>query len=119
MISHYLLSLLIWFPIAGGFLTLATGNDQHLEANRWVALLFAIITMFLAVLLYADFNSSLWQMQFVENVPWIPAFNIHYSLGVDGISMLFILLTCFTNLIVILAAWRAVTKKSRNTWRCF
>jgi NADH-quinone oxidoreductase subunit M len=110
MLSHYILSLLIWFPIAGGLFTLATGNDKHTEANRWVALMFAIITLLLCVPLYLDFDSSQWQMQFVENVSWIPALHIRYALGVDGISMLFILLTCFTNLIVILAAWRAVTK---------
>ncbi len=110
MLGQYILSLLIWFPILGGFLTLATGNDKHAQINRWVALTFAIITLLLCVPLYMNFDATQWQMQFVENVSWIPMLNVHYALGVDGISMLFILLTCFTNLIVVLAAWRAVTK---------
>lgn len=111
MFANEILSLLIWLPILGGALVLATGNDKHAEATRWVALVFGIFTMLLAILAYINFNPALWQMQFVEDVAWIPALHVRYSLGIDGISLLFILLTCFTNLIIILAAWHGVKTK--------
>jgi len=111
MILNDLLSLLIWVPILGGFFVLATGNDQHAQANRWVALVFALITLALCIPLYLNFDTTSWQLQFVENKDWIPALNVRYALGVDGISILFILLTSFTNIIIILAAWHTIRVK--------
>lgn len=111
MLQHILLSLLIWVPMIGGLLCLLMGrSDTRAEAVRWVATTFALITLALCIPLYMDFNAASWHMQFVEFIPWIPAFNINYSLGVDGISVLFIILTCFTNLIVVLSSWRVIKK---------
>lgn len=112
MLQNWLLSLLIWVPIIGGCIVIATGNDdKNADAARWVSLVFALLTLALCVPLYCDFNASTWHMQFVENHSWIPALNIRYALGVDGLSVLFIMLTCFTNLIIILAAWRGIRIK--------
>ena len=112
MLPHWILSLLIWLPIVGGLVVLATGqNDERPEAARWVALIFSLLTLALCVPLLLMFNADTWHFQFVENYSWIPSLNIHYALGIDGISLLFIVLNCFTTLIVILAAWRSVSTK--------
>jgi len=109
MLSHILLSLFIWFPILGGVLCIVMGHrGVSNEAVRWVATLLAILLLALCIPLYLGFDPSRWQMQFTEFLPWIPALNINYSLGVDGISVLFIILTCFTTLIIVLSSWKVV-----------
>ncbi|MDF2939817.1 MAG: nuoM [Gammaproteobacteria bacterium] len=109
MLANYLLSLLIWLPIVGGMLVLMLSKiHSGTVLPRWVALLFAVATLGLCVPLYMGFDASSYHMQYVENYSWIPQFGLRYALGVDGISLLFIALTCFTNLIIILAAWRVV-----------
>lgn len=107
MLSHaYLLSVLIWLPIFGGAATLLL--SQRPEAARWFALAVALATLLLSVPLYTSFDHGTAAMQFVQNVPWIPAFDIHYHLGVDGISVALVLLTAFTTILVIVGAWRAI-----------
>ena len=56
-------------------------------------------------------------MQFEEKASWIPAFNIFYHLGVDGISMPLIMLTTFTTVLVVLAGWEVIKDARRSTWR--
>jgi len=107
LFQGYLLSLLIWVPILGAIVVLAMGqNDSRVCLIRTVALIFSILTLLLCWPLLQGFNPNDWHLQFVENRVWIPEWHLAYSLGVDGISVLFILLTCFTNLIIILAACR-------------
>jgi len=111
-LSSYILSLVIWVPIIGGFLVLATkGDETKAEAARWIGLIFSLITMVICIPLYLSFNVNDPSMQFVENISWIPLLNVHYALGVDGISLLFILLTSFTTFIVILSAWNTIDYK--------
>jgi NADH-quinone oxidoreductase subunit M len=108
-LANFLLSLLIWLPIIGGVLVLMLSKVHAGTAvPRWIALIVALATLGLCIPLYMGFDFSSYQMQFTETYTWIPQFGIQYSLGVDGISLLFIALTCFTNLIIILAAWRVV-----------
>lgn len=112
MFHQDLLNLLIWLPVVGGIVVLAIGfQDQRKHLTRWVSLVFALLTLALCVPLYMQFNPAQWHMQFVENLPWIPSLNIRYSLGVDGISVLFIMLSCFTNLVIILSSWRSIQNK--------
>lgn len=108
MLSHHLLSLLIWLPMLGGILAIAVGGDEHPDRARIVALITTLICWGLCVLLYLGFDNSSSAMQFKEFVPWIKAYNINYSLGVDGISLPLILLSNFTTLLVILAAWHSI-----------
>ncbi|MDF2529325.1 MAG: nuoM [Gammaproteobacteria bacterium] len=109
MLANWLLSLLIWVPIVGGVLVLMLSKIHSGTAlPRWAALIFALATLALCIPLYAGFDASSYQMQFLERYNWIPQFGLQYALGVDGISVLFIMLTCFTNLIIILSAWRVV-----------
>ena len=102
-----LLSLTIWLPIVGGVLVLASG-DRAANATRWTALTVAILTFIVSLPLYSSFDPATAQMQFVERVSWIPAFNVEYYLGVDGISMPLILLTTFVSILVIIAGWEVI-----------
>ena len=107
-----LLSLLIWVPVAGGIWALALARqDENSPLVRPVALSVAIVTFLLSLPLYAQFDTTTAAMQFTEKLAWIPAFNIHYHLGVDGISMPMILLTTFTTVLVVLAGWEVITYK--------
>ncbi len=78
---------------------------------RWVALIFSVVIFGFSVPLYTGFDTTTAAMQFVESVPWIATYNVNYHLGVDGISMLFILLTTFMTVIVVIAGWKVIDYK--------
>ncbi len=105
------LSLAIWVPIIAGILVLFQSGDHLKTSARWTALIGSVIGLVVAVPLWAGFNNGTAALQFVEVLPWIPRFNIRYALGVDGISMLFILLNSFTTILVIIAAWEVIQEK--------
>src|SRR5579871_5927962 len=105
------LSILIWLPVIGGIAVLFTGGDRYAARARFIALFFSLANIFLCIPLYLHFDQQTSAMQFVENITWIPAYGIHYALGVDGISLPLIFLTVFTTLLVILASWTTVHKK--------
>ncbi|MEN9471017.1 MAG: NADH-quinone oxidoreductase chain [Pseudomonadota bacterium] len=109
LFKNHLLSLLIWLPVLGGVIAVAIDGDRYPQRARITALITCLVTLALCIPLYLDFNPALSRMQFQENIPWISVYNINYSLGIDGISLPLILLTIFTTLLVILAAWRSVT----------
>ena len=103
-----LLSLSIWLPIVIGGLLLAIGRDNNAGAVRWFALVGSIVSFLVTLPLIGGFDTSTAAMQFVENASWIERFNIHYHLGVDGISMWFVPLTAFISIIVVIAAWEVI-----------
>ncbi|MCK0511126.1 NADH-quinone oxidoreductase subunit M [Aromatoleum buckelii] len=105
------LSLAIWVPILGGLLVLATGSDRNAPLARFLAMLVAIAGFLVTLPLYSQFDASTSAMQFVEILPWIPRFNINYHLGVDGISVLFILLNAFITIMVVIAGWQVIREK--------
>ena len=109
--SDHLLSLAIWVPIAFGLVVLATGSDRNAPLARMLALFGALAGLLVTIPLYTGFDVSTPAMQFVELSPWITHFNINYSLGVDGISMLFVLLNSFITVIVVLAGWKVIDNK--------
>ena len=112
MDSQYpLLSLAIWVPILGGLLVLATGSDRNAPLARMLAFAVAVAGFVVTLPLYADFDTTTSAMQFVEMSSWVPRFNIHYHLGVDGISVLFLLLNAFITIIVVLAGWKVIEDK--------
>lgn len=106
-----LLSLAIWTPIIFGVVLLALGRDDQVRTVRWVALIGSIVSLLVTVPLYTGFKLGTAAMQFVEKAPWIERLNINYHLGVDGISLWFILLTAFINLIVVIAGWEVITRR--------
>lgn len=101
-----LLSLLIWLPIIGGLILLMMPVDHR--AIRPLGLLMALLTFALSLFLIVGFDSTTHEMQFVERLSWIPAFNIEYYLGIDGFSMPLIVLTTFSTLLVVIAAWEVI-----------
>lgn len=105
-----LLSLLIWLPILGGALVLALG-ERRADAARWVSLAFALLVFVLSIPLLTGFDYANAGLQFLERREWIPAFNIEYHLGADGISVALIVLTTLTTALVLIGAWASVTKR--------
>jgi NADH-quinone oxidoreductase subunit M len=106
-----LLSLAIWAPILFGVVLLALGRDDQANVVRWIALLGALVSLAVTIPLYTGFELGTAAMQFVEKMPWIERFNIHYHLGVDGISLWLVLLTAFITVIVVLAGWEVITER--------
>jgi len=110
-LNSHLLSLAIWVPILAGLLVLATGSDRNAPLARMLALLGAVAGLLVTIPLYTGFDLTTSAMQFVELRAWIPRFNINYNLGVDGISMLFVILNSFITIIVVLAGWQVIDSK--------
>ena len=111
MFGQSILSLVIWVPILAGVAVLATGSDRNAALARWIALAGALLGLIVAIPLVTDFNTGTSAMQFVEKAAWIPAFNVHYHLGVDGISMPLILLNSFITVLVVIAGWQVIQDK--------
>ncbi len=114
-----LLSLVIWLPIIGGLMVLALGATGNKSLVRWSSLAWAIVAFVVSIPLYTGFNLSTHEMQFVEHVSWIPAFNVFYHVGIDGVSMPLILLTTFTTILVVIAAWEVIDHKTAQYMACF
>ncbi len=106
-----LLSIAIWLPIAFGVLLLAVGRDQNAGVVRALALAGALASFLVTLPLITGFNTSTAALQFVEKLSWIERFNLHYHLGVDGLSMWFVPLTAFITVIVVIAAWEVITDR--------
>lgn len=106
-----ILSALIWLPLVGAIPVLALRGEKNESKARWLALLISIASLALCVLLLLKFNSNFPGMQFRETVSWIPVMHINYDVGVDGISLPLIILTCFTTFIIVLASWTMVNHK--------
>ena len=106
-----LLSLAIWVPIATGLLVLAAGDDRRASLQRTLALAGAVLGFLVTIPLYTGFDLQNPGMQFVEKLAWIPRFNVNYHLGVDGISVLFLLLNSFVTILVVVAGWTVIENR--------
>ena len=106
-----LLSLAIWVPIIGGLVVLATGSDRNAPLQRMIALVTSVLGVLVTIPLFTGFDTGTSQMQFVELAAWIPYFNINYFLGVDGISMLFVILNSFITVMVVIAGWEVIQSR--------
>ncbi len=105
MFDWPLLSLLIWVPIVGA-VTVVLAGDLAPKVVRPLALFVAGLTFALSLLLYGGFDSASAAMQFQERVIWIAAFDIHYHLGVDGISLPLVLLTTLIGVLIVISGWQ-------------
>lgn len=113
------LSLVIWVPVLFGLLVLATGDDRRAGLARWIALAGALVGFVLSVPLFTQFTELHGGMQFEEMRPWIDSLGINYHLGVDGISMLFVVLNSFTTLLVVIAGWDVIKKRTAQYMAAF
>ncbi len=105
------LTLSIFVPIVAGLLVLLLGRDDRPGLTRWLSLAGAALGFLVTLPLYAGFNNNTASMQFVEKTSWIETFAINYHLGIDGISLWFVLLTAFITIIVVVAGWEVITRK--------
>ena len=108
MLTHSLLSILIWLPVFGAVAVLMTGGDKNANMARAIAAVVAIANLLLCIPLYLGFDPTTHKMQFVQDLMWIDIYQIHYAIGVDGISLAMIILTNFTGLLVVLAGCQAI-----------
>jgi len=109
MHSLPILSLAIWLPIIVGILVLAIGNDSNPGPSRWLALIGSILGLIVTIPLITGFDNSSAALQFEEKSVWIERFNISYHLGVDGLSMWFVVLTALITVITVISAWEVIT----------
>lgn len=117
MTDGHLLSLLIWLPIVGGFAALGLGEKA--VTAKWLSLIVSGLSFVLSVPLWTSFKTGTAAMQFVERSPWISTIHSEYYLGVDGISMPLILLTTFTNVLIVIASWENVQKRIAQYFAAF
>ena len=106
-----LLSTVIWLPILVGVFVLFTGSDRNAGFARWLALAGAVAGFIVALPLYVKFDPTAHGMQFIEITPWIESYRINYYLGIDGISLLLILMNTFTTVLVVLAGWKVIESR--------
>jgi NADH-quinone oxidoreductase subunit M len=111
-----LLSTVIFLPLAGAIVLLAVPNrDGGRDALvRWVALAVSLLTFAGSLALWAGFDPAGAEYQFVERRPWVPAFGIEYHVGIDGISLLLIVLTAFLTPVSLLSSWGSIGKKVKE-----
>ncbi|MDF1645721.1 MAG: NADH-quinone oxidoreductase subunit M [Legionellaceae bacterium] len=105
---QHVLSLLIWFPIVMGVLVFTLGDDARPNIARGLGLLGVLVSLALCVPLMTGFDVAKEGMQYIEHFSWLPSLGLAYHLGIDGLSLLLIVLSVFTNLIVMLATWESV-----------
>ncbi|HXZ52526.1 MAG TPA: NADH-quinone oxidoreductase subunit M, partial [Burkholderiales bacterium] len=113
------LSLAIWVPVLAGLLVLATGDDRNAPMQRGLAMLGALAGFAVTIPLYTGFDAGSAGMQFVELHPWIERFNVNYHLGIDGISVLFLLLNSFVTILVVIAGWSVIENRVAQYYASF
>jgi NADH-quinone oxidoreductase subunit M len=116
MIDFPLLSLLTFLPLVGCVTIMCVRGDEEVVASnaRWAALWTSLIVFALSLILWVQFDQSNPGFQFVEHLRWMPEYGVGYSMGVDGISVLFVLLSTFLTPICILASWESVHTRVRE-----
>lgn len=113
-----LLSLTIWIPILGGFWVLYIAQKQQATAKT-LSLIISVLTFVVSIYLASNFSTNTPDMQFVEKISWIKAFNIYYNVGVDGISLSMILLNNLITILALWSAWEVVEKNAAQFMAAF
>ena len=114
MITFPILSLVTFLPLLGALIVLCLPGN-----GKVTALITSLITFALSIYMYMNFNGASAEFQFVEKFDWLPSFNISYKMGVDGISVFFILLSTLLTPICILASWESIQTRVREYMICF
>src|SRR5438552_8778538 len=110
--SH-LLTVLTFLPLAGA-VSIAFIRPEAASRIRWVAVIYSLVTLALAILVVVAFDPAVSGYQFAEQYPWIISPPINYSVGVDGLSLLLILLSAFLTPLSILASWKSVNSRVKE-----
>ncbi len=113
MFESQILTWLTFLPLAGAFALLLV-KKENVKVIKAIAIATAGIEMLLSFALYASFDVGVTRMQFVINLPWVEQFGINYHLGIDGLSLLLIVMTTILTFLAILSSWRSVTKSVRG-----
>jgi NADH-quinone oxidoreductase subunit M len=113
LLDRHILNLIIFLPVAGiaVLLFVAAHKDRLI---RLFSLLVMVLDLLLAIWLFMNFNPDLHYMQFVYRRAWIPQFHISFQVGVDGISLLLVMLTALLGPVVILSSWSAVVARVKE-----
>ncbi len=116
LIENNLLSTLVFLPLASVTALLLLQPWVRLSDLTWkvVAFVTSLVGFGLSLELWSRFDSSMGEMQFVEHVDWIPDYGITYYMGVDGISLFLVVLTCFLLPIILLASWSEITRRVKE-----
>ena len=112
-LSYPIISLVTFLPVFGtiGLLLHVRKND---ELARWMALITTGVTFVVSLPLITHFDKTTHDMQFVEHASWIPAWNVNYTVGVDGISVLLVILTTLLSFICVIASWKAIQSRVKE-----
>ena len=110
-IDYPILSITTFVPVVGAILILFIRNNRLV---KWVALSTTVLTFIVSLPIYKHFDKSTYEMQFVEIYPWVPAWNIDYNVGVDGISVLFIILVAILSILCVTVSWKAIEHKTKE-----
>jgi NADH-quinone oxidoreductase subunit M len=116
-----ILSLITWLPLVGCVVIMCVRGDEETVASnaRWTALWTSLIVLAISLVLWVKFDPREPGFQFTESVTWMPHFRIAYKMGVDGISVLFVLLSTLLTPICILSAWEAIKTRVREFMLAF
>ena len=108
-----LLTYLIFLPLAGAVLIALVGKDRD-DLSRWLGLGVSLVTFVVSIPLFTGFDATTAEMQFVHKFDWVKSVGISYSVGVDGISILLVMITTLLSVLAILGSWTSVTKRVRE-----
>lgn len=109
-----LLSMTIFLPILGAcaiFMNMRSGGGSQEINAKWVALWTSLVTLGMSLVMWVNFNPEISTFQFVDRFKWIPLLNISYQVGLDGVSLPFVILSAFLIPLCILASWKSITRR--------
>ena len=113
LLTNHPLTLITFLPLAGAIIIALMPRNAS-AAIRWVTLAFSLLTFALAIKLFVDFGPNQPGVQFVEHFSWIDSPRIDYHIGIDGLSLLLILLTGFLTPLAVLASWTSITTRVKE-----
>ncbi len=121
MIDYPILSIIAFLPLVGAFFLFFVQGDEEVVArnSKFAALYTSIFTFLISLYMFANFDGSETGLQFVENVPWFGDANISYMMGVDGLSVFFVLLATLLTPICILCSWDSIKVRVREYMMAF
>ncbi|HEY6625913.1 MAG TPA: Fe-S-binding domain-containing protein, partial [Ignavibacteriaceae bacterium] len=113
MEQSYLLTYLLAVPVIGSLLLFFI-NKEKVRLIKYVGLIISLIAFVISLIIYFDYNDQSGDFQFVHKIDWIANLNISYHVGIDGLSMLLILLTTFLTPLTLISSWSGIKNKVKE-----